>query len=61
METKKFQYGAISQHTAQGAGRTHTSDARRNVSDLCFAGLKKISNNRGGVLMESKMQVVCER
>lgn len=61
METKRFQYGAISQHTAQGAGRTHTRDARGNVSDLCFAGLKKISNNKGGVLRESKMKMVCER
>lgn len=42
METKKFQHGAISQHIAQGVGRTHTSDVRRNVSALCFAGLKKI-------------------
>lgn len=61
METKRFQYGAISQHTAQGAGRTHTRDARGNASDLCFAGLKKISNNKGGVLRESKMKMVCER
>lgn len=51
METKRFQKGAISQHTAQDAGRTHTSDARRNTSDLCFPGLKKISNNRGSALM----------
>lgn len=60
METKRFPYGAISQHTAQGAGRTRTSDAGGNVSGLCFAGLKKISN-KGAVLRESKMKMVCER
>lgn len=38
-------------HTAQYVGHTHISDARRGVSDLCLAELKKISNNRGGVQM----------
>lgn len=49
MKTKRFQHRAIPQHTAQHVGHTHTRDAGRNMSDLCLAGLKKMSNNIGGV------------
>lgn len=49
MKTKRFRHRAIPQHTAQHVEHTHTGDAGRNMSDLCLAGLKKMSNNRGGV------------